>query len=35
MSTARRLLWFVALLAAGVLTVSAVGYALKLVLASS
>lgn len=29
----RRLLWFIALWAAGVLTVGAVGYAVKLVLA--
>ena len=35
MPGARRLLWFVALWAAGVLAVSVVGYAIKLVLASS
>jgi preprotein translocase subunit Sss1 len=35
MSTARRLLWFAALWAAGVLAVSVVGYAITLILASS
>ncbi len=33
-TTLRRLLWFVALWAAGVLAVGAVGYAIKLVLAA-
>ena len=34
MSTARRLLWFVALWLAGVLAVSALAYSIKAVLAS-